>query len=140
MSVREFFCDVDDFCRHFEPFWHKQLVTSGSSRRNRARELALSEIMTILILFHQSHERNFKAFYINCVSQHLPGEFPALVSYTRFVEFFPSALVPLCVSALAVRRVYWRVVCGRNQTCGVPQSAHTWASGVCWSGRAWQNK
>lgn len=69
----------------------------GSSRRNRARELALSEIMTILILFHQSHERNFKAFYINCVSQHLPGEFPALVSYTRFVEFFPSALVPLCV-------------------------------------------
>lgn len=27
MSVREFFCDVDDFCRYFEPFWHKQLVT-----------------------------------------------------------------------------------------------------------------
>jgi hypothetical protein len=27
----------------------------------------------------------------------LRGEFPSLVSYTRFVEFFPSALIPLCV-------------------------------------------
>jgi hypothetical protein len=30
---------------------------STIKRRNRARELALSEIMTILILFHQSHYR-----------------------------------------------------------------------------------
>ena len=95
MSVLELFCDVDDFCRVFEPFWHKQLLRAGSKQRNRARELALSEIMTILILFHQSHYRTFKAFYTEQVSEHLQSEFPCLVSYTRFVEFFPSTLVPL---------------------------------------------
>src|SRR5829696_5501565 len=97
MSVLELFCHVDDFCRTFEPKWHAQCLMSGSKRRNRARELALSEIMTILILFHQSHYRTFKAFYTEHVCVELRGEFPHLVSYTRFVEFFPSALVPLCV-------------------------------------------
>jgi hypothetical protein len=53
--------------------------------------------MTILILFHQSHYRTFKAFYTEHVCVELRGEFPTLVSYTRFVEFFPSALVALCV-------------------------------------------
>jgi hypothetical protein len=45
--------------------------------------------MTILILFHQSHYRTFKAFYTEHVCVHLCNEFPSLVSYTRFVEFFP---------------------------------------------------
>ena len=97
MSVLELFCDVDDFCRAFEPLWHKQCLASASKQRNRARELALSEIMTILILFHQSHYRTFKAFYTEHVCLDLRGDFPGLVSYTRFVEFFPTALVPLCV-------------------------------------------
>ena len=97
MSVLELFCDVDDLCRTFEPRWHQQCLASTTKRRNRTRELALSEIMTILILFHQSHYRTFKAFYTEHVCVDLRSEFPALVSYTRFVEFFPSALVPLCV-------------------------------------------
>ena len=97
MSVLELFCHVDDFCRCFEPKWHKQCLASGSKQRNRARELALSEIMTILILFHRSHYRTFKAFYTEHVCVDLQTDFPALVSYTRFVEFFPSALVPLCI-------------------------------------------
>lgn len=97
MSVLELFCAVDDFCQAFEPKWHQHCLTSGSKQRHRRRELALSEIMTILILFHQSHYRTFKAFYTDQVCLHLSSEFPTLVSYTRFVEFFPSALVPLCV-------------------------------------------
>jgi hypothetical protein len=97
MSVLELFCHVDDFCRSFEPIWHAHALTSGTKQRNRSRELALSEIMTILILFHQSHYRTFKAFYTEHVCVDLRGEFPHLVSYTRFVEFFPSALVALVV-------------------------------------------
>src|ERR687886_559487 len=97
MSVLELFCAVDDFCLHFEPKWRQQCLTSGTKQRKRARELALSEIMTILILFHTSHYRNFKAFYTEHVCVDLRGEFPTLVSYTRFVEFFPCALIPLCV-------------------------------------------
>src|SRR3712207_9475485 len=87
MSVLELFCHVDDFCRSFEPLRHQQCLASGSKQRNRARELALSEIMTILILFHQSHYRTFKAFYTEHVCTELCDEFPQLVSYTRFVEF-----------------------------------------------------
>jgi hypothetical protein len=49
-----------------------------------------------LIVFHQSHYRNFKAYYLEYVLPHLRGEFPGLVSYTRFVDFMPSALIPLC--------------------------------------------
>jgi hypothetical protein len=97
VSVLELFCAVDDFCQAFEPKWHQHCLTSSTKQRNRRRELALSEIMTILILFHQSHYRTFKAFYTDQVRLHLSSEFPTLVSYTRFVEFFPSALVPLCV-------------------------------------------
>lgn len=97
MSVLELFCAVDDFCQSFEPVWNKHLMTSTPKKRNRRRELALSEILTILILFHLSHYRTFKAFYSEQVLTHLRSEFPSLVSYTRFVEFFPSALLPLCV-------------------------------------------
>jgi hypothetical protein len=52
--------------------------------------------MTVLILFHQSHYRTFKAFYTEYVCLHLRAEFPGLVSYTRFVEYIPTVLLPLC--------------------------------------------
>jgi hypothetical protein len=55
----------------------------------------MSEIMTILIHFHQSNYRNFKAFYLEHVMTHLRNEFPGLVSYNRFVELIPSVIVPL---------------------------------------------
>ena len=97
MRVLELFCAVDDFCQQFEPTWRQQSLTSGRRQRNRARQLALSEIMTIVIPFHQSHYRTFKAFSTEYVGVHLRSEFPTLVSYTRFVEFFPSMVLPLCV-------------------------------------------
>lgn len=51
--------------------------------------------MTILIAFHQSHYRDFKAYYLEHVLKSWHAEFPGLVGYTRFVEYIPSALVPL---------------------------------------------
>ncbi len=95
MSLLELFCHVDDFCRTFVPQWQQMQLASGIIRRNRARSLSLSEIMTILIWFHCSGYRNFKTYYQEHVQQHLRSEFPALVSYSRFVEFTPSALLPL---------------------------------------------
>ena len=96
-SLLELFCDVDDFCQSFVPKWQKQLVSDGEIQRQRKRSLSLSEVMTILIHFHQSHYRDFKAYYTCYVLERLRSEFPGLVSYTRFVEFVPSALIPLCV-------------------------------------------
>ena len=54
--------------------------------------MSMSEVMTILIHFHQSHYRDFKAYYMQHVCKHMRSEFPVLVSYTRFVELIPSTL------------------------------------------------
>jgi len=95
-SLVELFVHVDDFCQAFLPELEQHLLQSGAIQRRRERSLTMSEIMTILIHFHQSHYRNFKAYYCEHVLPHLRGEFPGLVSYTRFVDFIPSALLPLC--------------------------------------------
>jgi hypothetical protein len=63
MNLEDLYCDVDDFCRLFLPAWHRQLLTGGTRQRKRTSRLTLGEIMTILIYFHQSQYRNFKAFY-----------------------------------------------------------------------------
>jgi len=96
-SLLELFCDVDDFCQAFVPVWQKKQLEAGEIQRQRERSLSISEIMTILIHFHQSHYRDFKAYYLGYVQERLRAEFPGLVSYTRFVEFIPSVLIPLCV-------------------------------------------
>lgn len=95
-SLLELFVRVDDFCQVFLPAFEQHLLGNGVRQRRRARSLSTSEVMTILIHFHQSHYRNFKAYYCEHVLPHLRNEFPGLVSYTRFVDFIPSALIPLC--------------------------------------------
>jgi transposase len=95
-SLEELFCCVDDFCQTFELLWERQLLSNGLQRRKRLRSLCLSEIMTILISFHQSGYRNFKTYYLEKVQSQWQDAFPGLVSYQRFVEWMPSALLPLC--------------------------------------------
>lgn len=94
MSLLELFCAVDDFMLSFAPQWKASQVAAGK-QRERAGQLCPSEVMTILIHFHQSHYRTFKAYYTEHVQVHLTQEFPHLVSYTRFVALIPTMLVPL---------------------------------------------
>src|SRR5205085_2882316 len=96
MDILPTFCDIDDFCLLFEPLWRKRLLADGLRQRQRATTLCLSEVMTIIVLFHSSGYRNFKAFYTQHVLKYLGEAFPKVVSYNRFVELMPSALVPLC--------------------------------------------
>lgn len=95
-SLEELFCHVDDFCQAFEPQWAQQLLSNGVNTRQRQRSVALSEVMTILIGFHQSHYRTFKHYYLHHVCKYWHKAFPKLVSYTRFVDWTPSCLLPLC--------------------------------------------
>jgi hypothetical protein len=90
------FCDIDDFCKQFEPIFTRHLLQAGQRHRARQTGLALSELMTILVAFHCSHYRTFKHYYLAHVEPHLRPYFPTLVSYSRFVELLPRALVPLC--------------------------------------------
>jgi hypothetical protein len=94
MSLLELFCAVDDFLLNFEPHWKASRLQEGS-QRERAGQLYPSEVMTILIHFHQSHYRTFKAYYTEHVQVHLTSEFPHLVSYQHFVALIPGVLVPM---------------------------------------------
>ncbi len=94
MDILPVFCDIDDFCLLFEPVWRKQLLETR--QRDRTSTLCLSEVMTIIVLFHASSYRNFKAYYTEHVVKQMRWAFPRLTSYNRFVELMPSALVPLC--------------------------------------------
>ena len=90
------FCAVDDFCKVFIPLWNMTLIQHGIIKRVREPQLSISEMMTIIIHFHQSHYRDFKTYYIEYVCEHLGDEFPNLVSYNRFIELMPRTLLPLC--------------------------------------------
>ena len=63
MSLLELFVSVDDFCQIFLPFWEARQLEDESKKRLRCGQLSISEIMTIIIYFHQSQYRNFKAYY-----------------------------------------------------------------------------
>jgi hypothetical protein len=94
-SLETLFCLVDDFCQAFLPFWHSKLLESGSKKRNRRSYLSVSEIMTLLIHFHQSNYRTFKHYYLQHVCRYLRSAFPGLVSYTRMVTLTKSVIGPL---------------------------------------------
>ncbi len=71
-SLLHLFCSVDDFCQAFPP---QSCLRPGNAPRlrTRKRQLADSEvmtIMTILIAFHQSRYRDFKTFYLAYVCSH----------------------------------------------------------------------
>lgn len=95
MDILTVFFEIDEFCKLFEPLWNNHLLAGEVKKRNRGRSLSLSEVMTILTLFHISGYRNLKQFYLEFVCRYLKREFPRLVSYNRFVEFERDALIPL---------------------------------------------
>ena len=96
MSLLKLFCDVDDFCQSLNQ-WQANQLLGQPFKRGPKPKLSASEIMTIIIHFHQSHYRNFKRYYTHHVMKQLRSEFPTLVSYNRFVELMPMALLPLCL-------------------------------------------
>lgn len=96
-SLLELFCDVDDFCKELKPELDKKKLMSGAKCRNREGNMTISEMMTILITFHQSSYRNFKAYYCEHVGRYWRSEFPSLLSYNRFVQLMPSVGVYLVI-------------------------------------------
>jgi transposase len=94
-SLTETFCLIDDFCRQFEPAWHRRMLSAGAKKRRRKPELSLAELMTLAVLFHQLRFRQFKSFYLNHACRYLRAEFPKLPSYQRAVELMPRCAVPL---------------------------------------------
>lgn len=96
------FCLADDFLKYFHSQFQKVLLASGTKRRKRAAKLHLSEIITILLSYHESGFRCFKDYYAY-VSFYHREEFPNLVSYDRFVALIKRCF-PIVVMFFAVLR------------------------------------
>ena len=88
------FCNIDDFWQTFKLEWDQHLLSSGHKKRGPEPELSVSEMMTIMIVFHQSNYRTFKHFYLY-VSTCLRAYFPSLISYNRFVYIQKTLFIPL---------------------------------------------
>lgn len=71
------------------------MIQNGERKRNRSCRMSYSEMMTIIIAFHMSHQRDFKNFYIGFIQCYHQKDFPTLLSYTRFLDMIPSVLIPL---------------------------------------------
>lgn len=95
MDILTLFCQIDDFCQKFELKFKQQLLSEGKISRNKPSKMAMSEVMTILVLFHQSGFRTLKTFYQEKVSRYHQADFPKLLSYNRFVELQSKATVLL---------------------------------------------
>lgn len=100
MSLLELFCDVDDFCQAFQRQQASQLPAQAG-RSTRQPSLSASEMMTIVIHFHQAGYRTFKTYYTHYVQTHLRAEFPHLVSYNRFIQLLPRMVGWLWAYALS---------------------------------------
>jgi hypothetical protein len=62
MEIVALFCDIDDCCLQFEPLWQQHLVSDGSRQRWLEQRLCLSEVMTIVVSFHQLGYRTLVVF------------------------------------------------------------------------------
>ena len=100
-KVTEIFFMADEFhkvfCRMLDKYSLNAPKMTGKRPYHRAGKLSVPEIMTIMILFHNSGYRCLKHFYLNEVCVNLRHLFPQVVSYNRFVELEKEAVIPLTI-------------------------------------------
>jgi hypothetical protein len=103
--ITAIYCDVDDFSKAFKEYCTIHLLPgSGADKELFPKSsITLSEIMSIVILFHLSQYRTFKWYYKNLVCKHWREYFPHLPSYNRFVELMRVSLLPLTVYMMKCR-------------------------------------
>ncbi len=94
--VTSLFCEIDDFCIEFEPWYNQSLIASGIKKRIKPSAMSLSVIMTVIVLSHCSDYRTFKKFHTGFIMKYHGKDFPDLVSHNRFIELKASAMIPLC--------------------------------------------
>ncbi|KTD83131.1 membrane-associated, metal-dependent hydrolase [Legionella waltersii] len=58
------FCEIDDFCNMFDAYSQNYMLSGPmKGKRGPSCTLAISELMTILVMFQSSRVRDFKTFY-----------------------------------------------------------------------------
>ena len=96
VDITALYCCLDDFCNVFED-WEAHRLIPPEGIRQRACKLSRAEMLFIVVLFHLSAFKHFKAFYIYGVGQQHRACFGDLPHYDRFVSLMPRLFVPLMV-------------------------------------------
>ena len=61
-DITELYSFIDDFCKIYQEYEKRKLLPS-TKERNRDNKMSLSEMLTIIIMFHTSYAKNFKFIY-----------------------------------------------------------------------------
>lgn len=102
VNLDEIYVEVDDFFQRVSPKWFAWLKYQAFKKRIRPTKMSESEIITIIILFHLSHYRDFKNFYCIYVCHSLKQAFPTRVSYSQIVRLVHH-VTPLLSAFLSSR-------------------------------------
>ncbi len=131
MHVIQIYSKIDDFCKLISVYCERnKKLSDGKKHRDKPCRMSLSEIMTIMVLFHLSNYRDFKHFYLYHICQVLRPAFPKVVSYNRMVELMRFALIPMML--------FLKLEC-KGKTTGLSFLDSTHLS-VCHNKRIRQNK
>jgi Transposase DDE domain len=93
--LTEVFCEVDDFCQAFDEQWQAYLLGSAAAPRGPQPGLAVSEIITLLLVLHSVRFKYLKNFYQGFAMPLLRPYFPGMPCYEQFVTIQKRAFVPL---------------------------------------------
>lgn len=93
-DITELYSFIDDFCKIYLEYERKKLLPL-SKLRQRDCAMSLSELVTVMVMYHTSYAKNFKYFYKTCIEYIHKDDFPRALSYNRFVELIPRLFMPL---------------------------------------------
>jgi hypothetical protein len=97
-QLTDIFCEIDDFCNTLDTHTQDYMLTEQMrGKRGPSSGLAISEVMTILIMFQSSRVRDFKNFYLGLLSRYYKCYFPKLPCYSHFIRLMQRAIFPLCI-------------------------------------------
>ena len=88
------FCCLDDFCKTYED-WERAGRISVDGSRQRKGMLSLSEMLLIMIMFHNSAYKDFKHYYEHGIKHEYASLFGETPCYARFVALMKSLLLPM---------------------------------------------
>jgi hypothetical protein len=88
IDITALYCCLDDFSKLFAEWEAHRLIPSEQTRQ-RTGKLSRSEMLFIMVLFHLSPFKHFKAFYRYGIGHQYRDCFGDLPRYDRFVSLMP---------------------------------------------------
>jgi Transposase DDE domain len=96
IDITALYCCLDDFCKLLAD-WEAHRLLPSEQTRQRPGKLSRAEMLLIVVLFHLSPFKHFKAFYCYGIGQQYRAYFGDLPHYDRFISLMPRLFVPLMV-------------------------------------------